>query len=133
MGLGLFPSFKPPLPSVQFDVDGKTLLSELEQLDALATELGVSPLSSFADNREVPHDFSGHPDELDDLLGPWDTWYPPSSAIAPLAQLISSIESSPTVASRFQDPAYLVEELQELLRCLFEAERAKVEFRLAAA
>jgi hypothetical protein len=63
------PAFDPPIEGLVFDRDGKLLLREHEALDGIAIEHGLTPFSDFGDNREVPADFDGDPDELQELLG----------------------------------------------------------------
>lgn len=130
MGIGLVPVFKPCLRAVQYDCEGVSLLHEYETLDRLALAKGLTPLSGFGDNRSVPEGFDGGPDELDELLGPWDEWFPASEGLRTVEGLVETIKSNPKAIRKLKEPEYVLEELEELARCLRIAEKKKAQFRL---
>lgn len=59
---------------------GETLIDVLEDIDAVADRHGLRLLSSYADDRDIPADFTGGPAELADLLGPNPIWHTPAEA-----------------------------------------------------
>lgn len=133
MGMGIYPSFKPTIVDAQFQVDGKALFREYEVLDEIALSSGLLAFSSFADNREVPEDFEGDPDEMKELLGPWDEWFDPTDALKVVEGLINMIRGDKTVAAKLEDPDYVQKELIELKRCLQIGVTKGVLFRLEVA
>ena len=130
MALGFFPVFNPPLNDVNATTEGTSLLSECENLDQLAMHLGVSPLTSFTDSRNVPDDFDGDPDELDELMGKWDEWLSAEEGFATISALKDSLENNPEVSKYFRKPKQLVEELSDLARLLQVAKTNGSRFRL---
>ncbi len=130
MGVSVFPEFNPRPAAINFEADGKILAAEFHKLDELAAELEVPLFSSFGDNREIPADFDGDLEELDELLGPWDEWFDAASGITTLRALIDALSSEAAVASRFEYPQEVLEELRELERCLVQAQGVGADFRL---
>lgn len=131
MGIGVCPVFHPQVAGADFGADGKIVLHEMEVLDELAAEVGVLFLSAFADNRSIPDDFDGDPDELEDLMGPWNEWFDVDEGIETTVALIDAISGGHEVIDEFEfPPESVVEELQELLRCLRLAKTAGARFRL---
>lgn len=126
MGIGIFPVYDPPLALGAFQSDGKILAAEYELLDAIAREAGVKAFSSFGDNRPVPDDFDGDPDELE--LDEWDEWFDPVEGLLTVKTILSKISASPA-DSGSQDPYDLVDELRELERSLAIAASSGVKFR----
>jgi len=130
MGAGLWPVFNPPRDATP-DFDGGLLLNYLEELDELASAIGARAVSSFGDNREVPDGFDGDPDELDELLGPWQDWFSIADGERCFNQLATAL-TAPAHAARFEHAEHLREELLDLVRCLERApgdgERFRLEF-----
>jgi hypothetical protein len=124
MGIGIFPLFKTRVDGTQFGSDGKVLAAEFELLDELAQKLAVRPFTSFGDNRAVPDDFAGDPDELEDLLGPWDEWFRASDGLVTVEALLKELSAERPAGDA------LVGDLEELRRCLQRAAEESVEFRL---
>ena len=77
MGQILFPIFNRPNARLRSKTTGEFLAANLEALATIAEQVGVPPLSAFADSRPVPDGFDGSPDELGELLGPCDEWFEP--------------------------------------------------------
>ena len=130
MGVGIFPVFEPPVPGADFDGDGKLLVRESAKLDRIAISQGLKRLSAFGDNREVPEGFRGDPEELDEILGPWDEWFPVTEGLRTVEGLIRIIRSSSKTAAKLDDPVGVLEELEELARCLRMAKKEDSQFRL---
>lgn len=59
---------------------GELLIAALEEIDTLAEERSLRGLSTYADDREIPADFDGDPQELAELLGPNPVWHTPAEA-----------------------------------------------------
>lgn len=129
MSAGLWPVFQPSVPGNTPDMDGCALLEALDDLDELAGELSVREAGSFADNREVPEDFDGDPDELAQLMGPWSEWFDVDDGIRSLSALADALDD-PARAEPFEDPDSVQQELREAVRCLQKAKLAGARFRL---
>jgi hypothetical protein len=131
MSMGLWPVFDPAVDEVEPEMDGVALLEGLEILDALAEHLGVTPPSAFCDMREVPDDFDGDADELDELVGPWEDWFIIEDGLATFESLAEALQDPPDDTG-IDDLETIVAELAEVARCLEAARRLPdVYFRLA--
>jgi hypothetical protein len=104
-------------------LDGTPLLLAAEQLDRLATRLGVPPLDSFAESAEVAAE--GDDERLADSAG----WFDPSEALPTFAALIAAARQ-PEVAAGFEFAEDLLDELREVERCLRLARDSGARFRL---
>ncbi len=122
-------STHPPRPR-NYDSDGKLLLAEYEGLDDVAAAHGLAPITSFGDTRPVPEDFEGDPDELAELLGPWDDWFPIVDGLQCVEELALAIRSKATARSLVEFPDELVDELECLAACLRKASETSTLFRL---
>ncbi len=129
MGVGIYPCFRPHIPEAAFDCDGKVLLAEYEFLDEIAFELGLAPLSSFGDNRPIPEDFDGNPDELTTILGPWDEWFAIHDGAKTVDGLIEALSNGAIRRNKSPHCAIIIVELQELQRCFQAALEKQVMFR----
>ncbi|MEZ4369643.1 MAG: hypothetical protein R3B07_02430 [Polyangiaceae bacterium] len=90
MSAGLWPILNPPSQASPTS-DGALLLQSIEELDEVAHAIGVTPLTSFADLREVPEDFDGEPEELEELLGPWEDWFAVADGVASLRRCAEAL------------------------------------------
>ena len=68
MAQGIYPVFKPKLQGTQVTTLGEVLVADLDDLEQIAEENELTPMSAFMDNREVPDDFDGTPEELDEAI-----------------------------------------------------------------
>ncbi len=116
MAFGLFASFEPHVDTSALQTDGVALLDALEPLDNVATKARVMPLSTFTDQREVPDDFDGDPEDLDDVLGPRDDWHSIDSGLATVAALLKHLRSRP--GPSIPEPALVTADLEALEACL---------------
>ena len=66
---------------------GQLLIEELDAIDAIADENELRWLSSYADDRDIPEDFDGSPDDLADILGPNPIWHTPVEAADTIKRL----------------------------------------------
>ena len=125
MSLGLIPIFKPK-NAAKFSALGEALAENLEALEALARKKRLVPLSAFADQREVPDDFDGAPEELDALLGPCNDWFDPLAGA-------DAIEKLARQCRRAKGMQAAVAELTALVACLKAAAKRSARFRLTLA
>ena len=130
MGMGIFPVFNKPGLDRWYTSDGKALAVDLPQLDAVAEKLNIRKFSSFGDDREVPEDFDGDPQELDEILGEFDEWYEPKEAIEVFTRLATEIKGPRSSEINLQYPETIVEDLLAIVRCLNAAEEVGAQFRL---
>jgi hypothetical protein len=130
MGLGIYPVFDPKLHGIRFESLGEVLANNFEVLDDIAATNNLTPLTAFADTREVPAGFDGTPDDLNDMLGPWTEWFDPAEGRSAIQALLDYIYANPeevSDASTRRDQ--LMEELEELARVLAVAASKNVRFR----
>jgi hypothetical protein len=121
---GIFPVFKPKLQGTQPKTLGETLVADLDDLEELAEKEELTPLSAFMDNREVPDDFDGAPEDLDEAMGSWDEWFVPRDGIAAIEALAASVSDLPHATE-------LEEELLDIARVLKAAAKKRgMKFRL---
>ena len=130
MSLGIYPGFEPGLHDAKFDALGEVLARSFPTLDKIADAYGLTRFTAFADNREVPDDFDGPPDELEELLGPWNEWFDPEKGRVAFRVLAKLIGSTPEVAKNLEDSEHVVEELEELVRVLEIAHKEGAKFQL---
>lgn len=79
--------------SVELLDGGETLFANLESIAGAAADASLPALEDFADDREPPADFDGDPDELREILGPFDTWFEGAEAAAGLTKLAEFIRT----------------------------------------
>lgn len=92
MSFGIYPVFNPSLTlPEQFYFEGTDLLSALTTFDELAICKEIAPLSSFTDTRDIPSDFDGNPDDLLEILGPWQEWFNIASGLKTCEFLLAAI------------------------------------------
>ena len=130
MSLGIYPVFEPKLNGTKFDALGEILAENLESLDMIAPSAKLTEFTAFADNRPIPEDFDGDPDDLAEAMGAWTGWFVPSEGQAAMQALAEHIKAHPKAAKRLEQPAEVVAELEELARVLEAAARQGVLFRL---
>lgn len=124
MAQGIYPAFKPKLHGAQVTTLGETLAADLDDLEQIAEENELTPMSTFMDNREVPDDFDGAPEELDEAIGEWNEWFEPSAGADALEALAASV-------SDHQHGEALATELQDIARVLrIAAKKSGQRFRL---
>ncbi len=130
MSLGIYPVFEPNLKETKFDVLGEVLAANFEALDKIAQSVAVTQFTAFADNRAIPEDFDGNPDDLDEMLGEWTEWFDPAEGQETMMALADYIKANPRVSKQLGDPAALLDELKELARVLGAAAAQGIRFRL---
>lgn len=130
MSLGIYPVFNPPVAEADFDGLGEALAAEFETLDELAEAHGITRLTAFSDTREVPEDFEGDPDELAEMLGPWEDWFSCRDGLQAMEGLISLIKNNTDVSDELEDAQGVLEELRAIVSALGVADDAGADFRL---
>ena len=128
MSVLLFPTFTSKL-KVPPETTGEFLGANLDELEQIAGEIGVAPLSTFGDNREVPKDFDGPPWELDEVLGEWNEWFDPGGAIPAVVRLRSAIAGNDAFQERLEASNEVMRELEDLEMLLRAAHEQGCEFR----
>jgi hypothetical protein len=131
MSLGIHPVFDPKLHGIRFESLGEVLANNFEVLDDIAAANKLTPLTAFADTREVPDGFDGTPDDLEDTLGPWTEWFDPAEGRSAIQALLDYINANPEEVSNASIRRdQLIEELEELARVSAVAASRNVRFRL---
>lgn len=130
MSLGIYPVFEPKLKGITFDALGEVLAANFEMIDDIARSARLTPFTAFADNRPIPDDFDGDPDELAEILGEWTEWFDPSEGRSAIAALIDHITANPEAAEQLDRPDQVADELAEIARVLEAATVQGVRFRL---
>jgi len=108
MALGIVAVFEPKLRGARMETLGETLAATLGDLEELAAESALTPLSAFMDNRDPPEDFDGEPDDLAEAMGPWEEWFEPADGAAALEALAASVgdhENGDAIADELRDIA----------------------------
>lgn len=130
MSLGIYPIFDRDFEGAELQSTGEGLALNFEAIDTIADAAKLTPLSAFADNREIPENFDGDPDELADLMGECDEWYDTSLGQSALQAIADHIKGNHTAARRLEEPSWVVNELEELSRVLGVAAKNRAKFRL---
>jgi hypothetical protein len=137
MGVELQPVFQPNLPGLVYQAEGKALIDDLEALEEIAREHGVTPLSAFMDPRQPPEDFEPGDDfdgdaetYVDLACGPWTDWFSTRDGLWAVRALLDILQDDSTLA-RLSDAETVVYDLEELARCLEAAASRQARFRLA--
>lgn len=124
MAQGIYPVFKPKLHGTQVTTLGEVLAADLDDLEQIAEENELTPMSAFMDNREVPDDFDGTPEELDEAIGEWNEWFDPAGGADALDALAASV-------SDHEHADDLAMELRDIARVLrVAAKKSGMQFRL---
>ena len=104
-------------PGFDVFVDGKTLARELETVNRIASELGLNAVEDFA--AQDLSDFGG-PDSS-------DTWFDASEGVQWASAIRERLDSDLNVSAG--DDA-LIEDIDDYLRVLREAEKRSLKWRL---
>jgi hypothetical protein len=125
-----YPVFNPPVPEAACASRGEALTKAINSLDDLAETNDLAPLSSYADNREVPLDFDENAEELDKYIEPWDEWFECGEGMEAFAGLARLLREDAAARSRLPDAIALAQELEEWVRALTIALAKGARFRL---
>jgi hypothetical protein len=130
MSLSVYPVFEVALRGGKFDALGEVLAHNFEALDKIAGAAKLKPFTAFADNRPIPEDFDGDPDELAAVMGEWTEWFDAAAGRTAMQALADHIKANPNAAKRLHNAAGVVRELEEMERVLAVAEVEGLRFRL---
>jgi len=114
MGAALFIALERQIPDFDPFVDGKALSEAADQVDAIATSLGVRPLMEF---------FSADPDIAAEFLdegveAPPQTWFPASDGLATVRALRAHLTANPSAMPK---PEMVLRDLSDMERVLSAA------------
>ena len=136
MGVELRPRFRPAIPRLVYQAEGKAVIDDLEALDQIAAGSGGTSLGAFMDPRQPPddfepdEDFDGDPETyLDQACGPWTDWFPARDGLRAVGVLLDALRAE-AARGRLTDADAVEYDLQELARCLEVAAGREAEFRL---
>ena len=129
MAFGIYPTFNPNFEH-GYDAEGHDLLDEYEVLNEIAAERGITPITDFGDNRPVPDDWDGDPEELEEIRGPWEEWFPAAEGVQCVEALLEALETDAATSQRLEHPDRVINELHCLARSLREAHAVGARFRL---
>ena len=130
MSLGIYPVFETDLKGTRFESSGEALAANFEALEKIAKSAKITPLTAFADNRPIPEDFDGDPDELEEMMGEWTEWFDSTVGQVSVQTLADHIKANQKAAKRLAEPSWVVTELGELARLLGAAAKQGAKFRL---
>lgn len=130
MSLAIYPVFETDLKGTRFESSGEALAANFEALEKIAKSAKITPLTAFADNRPIPEDFDGDPDELDEVMGECTEWFDSTLGQVSMQRLADYFKGNQKAAKRLEDPSWVVTELEELARVLGVAAGQGVKFRL---
>jgi hypothetical protein len=130
MSLGIYPEFELDLIGISFESTGEALARNYDVLDRIADKAGIERFTAFSDNRNVPSNFDGSPEELNELLGPWFEWFDARQGRRTMESLLTLIRTNSIQKDRIDSISAVVSDLEELVRVLTVAEDEGVRFRL---
>lgn len=130
MGVEIRPEFHPPTGDIVFQAEGKVLADRIRSIHSYSKKRGITPITDFLDNRDMPED-----EDFDDWKATRTDWYSAADGLQAVRALMDAVRSDPQVAKRWnkEDPdavETLLNDLQELVRCLDVAKARGVQFRL---
>src|SRR6266571_6114618 len=114
MGMIVYPVFRAPTPATKPRTSGEFLAREFDVLDEIAEDYGLTPFTSFTDQRRVPLDFIGPAWELRDTIGPCEDWFPAAAGQAAFTALARLIRATPEASTCLGSPVDVAEELEDL-------------------
>jgi hypothetical protein len=127
--VALYPEFQPKVANSAYGDEGKVLLSEMDVLSKLAVDAGVKLLMAFGDNREIPEGFDGDPDELEDLMGPFDEWFPATEGLASVEGILALVRSTKKIKWVRYDRDTVMGALELVRDWLNDGAKVKAKFR----
>jgi hypothetical protein len=130
MGAAFWPYFDRKVRSTAYCDEGKVLLREIDALDAVAAESNIKLLSSYADNRPIPDGFDGDPDDLEELLGPFEDWFEIKDGIETCEKLGEEVQTRQHINWAHWDSECVMDCLASLRQALEAGLEANAKFRL---
>lgn len=111
------------------DVNGKCVARAMDELTALAEELGVAPLESFmGQSADEFADMIDEEIEMEDGVDGDAVWFEPADGMAAIDALIAALSSEP---ERVEDTAGVLEDLADYRNALENADAAGAKWHLA--
>src|SRR5262249_45842875 len=104
IGLCIYMLFNPDLPEAKSKTTGAFLAREFHVLDVIANSLGLKRFSSFGSNTDVPEGFNGSPEEVDELLGPYEEWFDAAEGNRVFEALAGAIKRKHEDAQNLESP-----------------------------
>lgn len=127
MGAAIYPVFESDLPEYDAGaIIGKALSRQLEQLDDIAEQLDVMPLSQMIDGRTMAEMTLGEDDDFVATLPPVQ-WHPASAGLATLRALLRHLEAHPDAV---EDVSATSKDLRDIETVLEIAENRQIRFNL---
>ena len=109
------------------DFDHSHFCKASEELDKLAETLGVRKLSDFIDTADMQYNLSD-----DELPESWivenEKWFAPADALPSLMKIVERLKSGEVKGIKEKLRPELLEELEDCLTKVTEAERARDQF-----
>jgi len=130
MSLGIHPVFNPPVPEAKIAGLAEVLGMQFEALDESAGKHGITSLTAFGDRREVPADFDGPPEDLEQVMGPWEDWFACHEGRLAFEALARLINTDPAAAQSLKLSDAVVHELRGIAQALSVGETKGAQFRL---
>jgi hypothetical protein len=130
MSMEIRPEFQPAVPGLVYGAEGSALADRIRSIHTLSKKRGIRPLTDFLDNRDI-----GEDDDPDAMAETRTDWYTPAEGLDAVRALIEVLQADPKIGQRWskEDPDALetvLNDLEELVRCLEKAESRKAKFRL---
>lgn len=119
MGVEIRPVFDPPVRGLLFQSEGKALADALRRIHTFSAKRGLRSITEFMGDPE---------DETSD-------WHPAGEGVKVVRELANAIRTDPKAQQRWNkdDPdglETLLDDLEELARCLDQAAAKGAQFRL---
>jgi hypothetical protein len=109
--------------------DGKSVARAMDELNALAEEIGVTPLEQFmGQSMEDISDMLGEDIEMEDGSDGTATWFEPSAGITALERLITELKANPR---RIPSATDVAEDLESYCAALRTAQAQGAKWHLA--
>ena len=99
-------------------------------LTELASKHGITSLTAFGDTREVPAGFDGPPEDLEQVMGPWEDWFSCYEGRLAFEALARLINTDPAAAQSLKSPDAVAQELRGIAQALSIGEIKGAQFRL---
>ena len=111
------------------DIDGKSVAKAMDELTALANEVGVADLESFMGKAmDEFADMLGEEIEMEDGVDGGAKWFLPADGIATIDALVSALQQDP---QRIKNSRRVLEDLADYKNALLAAQQAGVQWHLA--
>lgn len=119
MGVEVRPLFQPPVRGLLYQSEGKALADALRRIHTFSSKNGLRPITEFMGD-----------DEDEEAV-----WYPSAEGVQAVRDLTAAIRADPKADQRWNkdDPdglETLLDDLDELARCLEQAAAKGSQFRL---